>query len=717
MKKPQLAFAWTVLLVISLTVASCGGGASPTETPAPTSTRNVTATPAPTPTPAPTATPENVVSALEDVKRATIRIAAQGSFVEPGAGLQLNIPGNGSGFIIDESGIAVTNNHVVTGAALLQVYVGGEDKARNAKVLGVSECSDLAVIDIDGDGFPYLEWYDGAISVGLDVYAAGFPLGDPEFTLTRGIVAKERANGETNWASVDAVLEHDATINPGNSGGPLVTSDGQVIGVNYAGASKTGQYFAIVRDEAIRILEQLRAGQDVTSIGVNGQAVNDGEGLSGIWVASVESGSRADKAGVEGGDIITKLEGLVLATDGTMADYCDILRSHDPQETLDLEVLRLSTEEVLEGQINGRELEHSFSFAQEFGDEVADSGDGAYAGYSTVSDDSGAIQLSIPQEWADIDGSVWILDEETVGATISASSNLNEYYDTFSTPGVFFGASEVLAERYDAGSFLDDLPDFSADCTYEGRSDYKDIVYTGLFDHYTECGDVGSQIINIVAFPESRELVVWVQTQIVNEADLEALDQIINSFDVVGALPSGEGSPPSGSGDVPSTMARYEGASFTVDYPQSWKESSIDMLGLAMTIFANEELGMDEIQDLDFEGMISDDPIVIIMVVPEEMAADMGFEDIDSTIDEFDDTIPADDVEIIEQGDTTIGGAPGRVVVARGTDPDLGEVGMYLVAARTDDGTMVVFIGATPADNLQQNLDIFGQMHRSFQFE
>jgi hypothetical protein len=434
-------------------------------------------------------------------------------------------------------------------------------------------------------------------------------------------------------------------------------------------------------------------------------------------VASVKSGSQADKAGVEGGDIITKLEGLVLATDGTMADYCDILRSHDPQETLDIEVLRLSTEEVLEGQINGRELEQSFSFAREFGDEVADSGDGAYANYSTVTDDSGAIQLSIPQEWADVDGSAWVLDEETVGATISASSNLNEYYDTFSTPGVFFGASDVLAERYDAGSFLDELPDYSADCTYEGRSDYKDTVYTGLFDHYTECGDVGSQIINIVAFPESRELVVWVQTQIVNEADLEALDQIINSFDVVGALPSGEGSPPSGSGDVPSTMARYEGASFTVDYPQSWKESSIDMLGLAMTIFANEELGMDEIQDLDFEGMISDDPIVIIMVVPEEMAADMGFEDIDSTIDEFDDTIPADDVEIIEQGDTTIGGAPGRVVVARGTDPDLGEVGMYLVAARTDDGTMVIFIGATPADNLQQNLDIFGQMHRSFQFE
>ncbi|MEI2690512.1 MAG: serine protease [Anaerolineae bacterium] len=71
--------------------------------------------------------------------------------------------------------------------------------------------------------------------MGLDVYAAGFPLGDPEFTLTRGIVSKARADGETDWASVDSVLEHDASINPGNSGGPLITGDGKVIGVNYAG--------------------------------------------------------------------------------------------------------------------------------------------------------------------------------------------------------------------------------------------------------------------------------------------------------------------------------------------------------------------------------------------------------------------------------------------------------------------------------------------------
>jgi len=67
--------------------------------------------------------------------------------------------GSGSGFIIDPGGIAVTNNHVVTGAARIKVYFSGSEKAYNARILGVSECSDLAVIDIEGDGYPYLDWY------------------------------------------------------------------------------------------------------------------------------------------------------------------------------------------------------------------------------------------------------------------------------------------------------------------------------------------------------------------------------------------------------------------------------------------------------------------------------------------------------------------------------------------------------------------------------
>lgn len=298
------------------------------------------------------------VSSLDDVRSATIQIEAQGTFIDPQFGLQVNAAGSGSGFIIDPSGIAVTNNHVVTGAAMLKVWVGGDTgRTYNAKVLGVSECSDLAVIDIDGDGFPYLQWREGPISVGLDIYAAGFPLGDPEFTLTRGIVSKERAGGETSWASVDAVIEHDTTTNPGNSGGPLVDGNGQVVGVHYASYREGRQAFAIGREVAIPIIEKLRSEEDVDSIGVNGTAVVSEDGsLSGIWVSSVKSGSPADKAGFQAGDIVYQLEGLVLATDGTMKDYCDVIRSHKPSDTLSATVIRYATGELLEGQLNGRAL-------------------------------------------------------------------------------------------------------------------------------------------------------------------------------------------------------------------------------------------------------------------------------------------------------------------------------------------------------------------------
>ena len=297
------------------------------------------------------------VSSYQDARGAVIQIEAQGTFVDPEFG-EYSGAGRGSGFIIDPSGIAVTNNHVVTGAAKLQVWIGGDtSQSYNARVLGVSECSDLAVIDIDGDGFPYLEWYQGPIEVGLEVFTAGFPLGEPEYTLTKGIVSKENANGETTWASVDSVIMHDATINPGNSGGPLIDGNGKVVAVNYATYKAADQYFAIGKDVAAPIIQQLRNDQDIDSIGINGNAVVSTDGsLSGIWVSSVASGSPADSAGLTGGDIVTELEGFPLATDGTMADYCDIVRSHSAGDTLSLEVLRYFTGEVLEGQLNGAKL-------------------------------------------------------------------------------------------------------------------------------------------------------------------------------------------------------------------------------------------------------------------------------------------------------------------------------------------------------------------------
>jgi serine protease Do len=489
-----------------------------------------------------------VVTSREDLESATVRIEAKGAFLDAGTGQQFTDDWEGSGFIIDPSGIAITNNHVVTGAALLQVYVAGEDKPLNAKVLGVSECSDLAVIDIDGEGYPYVEWHDGAINTGIDVYAAGFPFGEPEFTLTRGIVSKDEANGETPWASVDSVLEHDANIYPGNSGGPLVGNNSKVVGVNYASISETYQNYAIKSEKALQVIEQLRQGQNVDSIGVNGEAIlSDDETNSGIWVSSVKAGAPADEAGVRAGDIIRKLEGLVLANDGTMADYCDVLRSREPSDTMNLEVLRSETGEVLEGQLNGRNLKLATSQTPEaeeppprlLEEEVPGvSEGGTYSGYTAITDDTGDLKMSVPTEWNTVNGAGWAFKRETVGPALSASADLDAYNDTWREPGVFFGASSSLVQSYSVDSMLD-YYDYAQACEKSTRYDYQEPPYTGKYDLWVNCGEKRSSFLVLAAVPENQEFIAVVQIVIVSDADWEAANQILSTFEVVGQQPEG----------------------------------------------------------------------------------------------------------------------------------------------------------------------------------
>ncbi|MCK5634083.1 MAG: trypsin-like peptidase domain-containing protein [Anaerolineales bacterium] len=484
------------------------------------------------------------VSSLEGVQEATILIEAQGTFVDPEMGMMINTAGRGTGFIIDPSGIAVTNNHVVTGAALLKVWVAGDDRALNARILGVSECSDLAVIDIEGDGFPFLDWYVGDVGVGLEVFAAGFPLGDPEFTLTKGIVSKARADGESSWASVDFVLEHDATINPGNSGGPLVDSQGKVVGVNYAySVVAQNQYFAIKAEEAQSVIDRLTAGEDVDSVGINGVAVASSDGsVSGIWVSSVASGSPADMAGIQAGDIITSLEGLVLATDETMADYCDVLRTHGTEATLSIEVLRFETGEILEGQLNGRDLQASASLSGQIRGGIPSPGSAGYASYTYVMDDTAALELEIPTDWGQVDGSEWYEDGEIVGASLWASPDIESFMEGWDTPGVIFDVTPRV-DLY--GSYLDfldllteALPDF---CEFGGRFDYEDNLYRGAYDLYESCGGTGTSYLVLTAFPidDPGAFLIELDVQIVSDADLEAFENIIASFNVVGSLPGG----------------------------------------------------------------------------------------------------------------------------------------------------------------------------------
>lgn len=541
-------FLMSALLVF---LAAACGGAEPTEapeTPEVQVTEGVQLTATVEEVEEEAAPVSDAISSRQDAQGGVIQVEAQGTFVDPEFGL-VSGAGRGSGFIIDPTGIAVTNNHVVTGAALLKVWVGGDtSQTYNARVLGVSECSDLAVIQIEGADFPYFEWYTDPVEVGIDVYALGYPLGETEYTLTRGVVSKASADGETNWASIDYAIGHDATINPGNSGGPLIEEGGRVVGVNYRSRPDFNQYFAISAEQAIPIVERLQAGEDVDSIGVNGVAVVSEDGsITGIWVSSVESGSPADESGLQGGDIITKLEGLALATDGTMADYCDILRSHSPQDTLSMEVLRFASQELLEGQLNGRELSTTLSFAEELDAQVETEGEEGevYSDYITVYDNLEAITMSVPSTWTDLNGEIW---ESTwgsvdfVAASLVASADLEAYDTTWDEPGVWLAASEDWGRLGGYAQLLDGVRDwYRGECRLNGTYDYgaDDPYYEGKYDLWEDCGNQDTAMFVLAVRPKNNPtaFLMLLQMQIVSESDLEALDQILLTFDVVGNLP------------------------------------------------------------------------------------------------------------------------------------------------------------------------------------
>ncbi len=520
-----------LLAVGAVAMASCGGGDS-SSSDATTDVKETTEA-----TTGSTESPTTEASAFDiaDVEQSVVKILAQGTFVDPEVGEQRNSAGVGSGAIVSEDGIVVTNNHVVTGAALLQVTVPGQDEPVNAKILGVSECSDLAVIQLEGSGYTPLSYYDGEVTTGLEVYAAGYPASDAstidevDYTLTRGIISATTASGETNWASVDAVLEHDARIRGGNSGGPLVDTEGRIVGVNYAGNDSSDQNYAIAATDARPIIDELMAGNNVESIGINGQAVFDEEqGINGIWVASVESGSPADAAGILPGDIITRLEGLDLALDGTMSDYCDILRTQGADATMSVEVLRFSTEEVYEGQLNGDPLALSFSFAQTFDDAIVNDDPAAatdtYTEYVNISDDSGSISTDVPVEWADINGA----PNPDFGPSLYAAPNLDEFTGTFGTPGVIIEATSARSLP-DIDSTLDEI-NFADSCTYEGRSPYADALYAGSIDTWSNCGGIGAIVLVVAVVPVDGSYLARVLIQAVEERDLDAADQIFNTF-------------------------------------------------------------------------------------------------------------------------------------------------------------------------------------------
>ena len=236
----------------------------------------------------------------------------------------------GSGFIIDEKGIVVTNNHVIQGADDILVSVNGS-KEYKAKVLGADPYMDLAVLEIESnDKFVPVDFGDSdKARVGDWVVAIGNPFGFGG-TVTSGIISSR--NRDIGLTRYDDFIQTDASINQGNSGGPLFDLNGKVIGINTAiiapGASGSiGIGFAIPSNPASRVIDQLiEFGETKRGwLGVRIQEVTEEiaeleklEKPKGALVASVQEGSPAEKAGIKAGDIILEFDGKEVDTMRTL---------------------------------------------------------------------------------------------------------------------------------------------------------------------------------------------------------------------------------------------------------------------------------------------------------------------------------------------------------------------------------------------------------------
>ncbi len=472
---------------------------------------------------------------ISQVEESVVQIVAQGTFVLDSGQLAFNAGSTGTGFVISENGLVVTNNHVVAGAATLEVYFSGSDDPVNARMLGVSECTDLAVIQLEGDGYQALSFSDESMTTGISIFAAGYPGADDpdnidlDYTLTSGIVSSTRADGETNWASVGTVLQHDAQILGGNSGGPLVDENGLVVGINYAGNLEFNTNYAISALEAQPVIQQLAQDVDVDSLGINGEAVF-GEFGSGIFIRSIESGSPADQAGIEPGDLLTTLENLVMATDGTMQDYCDVLRTKGPQATMNVEVYRPSVDLVLNGQINGDPIElpaitETVLGATGGAGNDSSPGSGPYS-YKTVTDDSGLISVSVPTAWIDVNGTF----NDAFGPSVWASPDILAWQESWNVPGIIVESSADYTSA-DIPELLA-LLNLSEACVDFGVSDYDDGLYVGLLQIFGECGGTQTTYVILAATPSDPALdyLIRVEIQAVTTADLEAADEALATF-------------------------------------------------------------------------------------------------------------------------------------------------------------------------------------------
>ena len=261
--------------------------------------------------------------------------------------------GSGSGVIIRSDGYIVTNNHVVANASKIEVTLNN-NKTFEARVIGTDPATDVALIKIEADNLPVIEFADSdRLRLGEWVLAIGSPLGEElRSTITAGIVsAKGRSmpnyDGEFK---IESFIQTDAAVNPGNSGGALVNKAGKLVGINTAIVSTTGSYtgysFAVPSNIVKKIVSDLidfgsvkRARLGVTMSPVTDELAKEMKlsSLNGVYIVEVSKGGADDKAGIKKGDILVSIDSTVIRSTSSVQEK---VNSYHPGDVAKAKVLR-----------------------------------------------------------------------------------------------------------------------------------------------------------------------------------------------------------------------------------------------------------------------------------------------------------------------------------------------------------------------------------------
>ena len=269
--------------------------------------------------------------------------------------------GTGSGVILTADGYIVTNNHVVEGADELLVKLN-DNREFKARIIGLDKTTDLALIKVEAKDLPAIKvGSSDELKLGEWVLAIGNPYGLTS-TVTAGIVsAKARSLGGGN--GIESFIQTDAAINPGNSGGALVNANGDLVGINAMLYSQTGSFtgysFAIPTTIMNKVVADLKVYGTVQRaiLGVQGQDVDKYIDLEkakgntpelgtvkGVYVAKITDGSAAEEAGLEQGDVITKIDEKEV---GKMSELQEQIAQHKPGDKVKITYLRNKKEKAV----------------------------------------------------------------------------------------------------------------------------------------------------------------------------------------------------------------------------------------------------------------------------------------------------------------------------------------------------------------------------------